>query len=140
MPIHDLGYRGWTGTRMSQFFRPLIVAQGGISLVWRRRWLRFILTLGWLPVVLPAAGLFAFEYSSTNPAMKAMIVDVVRGLRQQPELARQIVNDPDSARHAVWSTLILAFFRYPQLFAMVMLIGLIAPMLVWVQSQNPDSE
>jgi hypothetical protein len=41
-----------------------------------------------------------------------------------------MLDDPDLARHQVWSALILAFFRYPQLFAMVVLVGLVAPMLV----------
>lgn len=130
MPIHDLGYRGWNGDRMARALRPLIVARGGISLVWRRRWLRIILTLGWLPIIVPAFGLFIFEYSSSTPEMQRMAVQVARTTLQRPDLANQIVSDPEAARHEVWSTLILTYFRYPQLFAMVMLIGLIAPMLV----------
>ncbi len=40
------------------------------------------------------------------------------------------MTDPDSARHQVWATLILAFFRYPQAIAMVLVVGLIAPMMI----------
>ncbi|WP_044256880.1 ABC transporter permease subunit [Rhodopirellula sp. SWK7] len=130
MPIHDLGYRGWQGDRMATLLRPWIVARSGVSLVLRRRWLRTMLMLAWLPIVFPAFGLFAFEYSSTEPDLQRVIVRMAVGPLNQPELASQIIDDHDAARHQVWSTLILAFFRYPQLFAMVILIGLIAPMLI----------
>lgn len=130
MPVHDLGYRKWEGIRAAKSLRPWVVARGGISLVFKRKWLRLMLMLAWLPVVVPAFALFAFEYSSTEPGMQRFIVQMARGPLQQPELANQILADPDSARHDVWSALILAFFRYPQLFAMVALIGLIAPLLV----------
>ncbi|MDA8744785.1 ABC transporter permease subunit [Rubripirellula amarantea] len=130
MPVHDLGYRGWQGDRMARWMRPWVVARSSISLVWRRRWLRTMLMLAWLPVVFPAMGIFAFEYSSTEPEMQRTIVQMAQGPLGQPELAQQILDDPNQARHRVWSSLILAFFRYPQLLAMVVLIGLIAPMLV----------
>ena len=130
MPVHDLGYRPWQGDRTTQWVRPWVVARSGISLVWRRRWLRTMLMLAWLPIVVPALALFAFEYSSVEPDFQRAIVGLMRGPLRQPELARQLVDDPDQARHQVWSTLILVFFRYPQLFAMVGLIGLVAPMLV----------
>ncbi|TWU44504.1 ABC-2 family transporter protein [Rubripirellula tenax] len=130
MPVHDLGYRGWRGERMARWLRPWVVARSGISLVWRRRWLRTMLMLAWLPVVVPAMGIFAFEYSSTEPDLQRAIVQLVSGPLRQPELGRQIIDDPQAARHQVWATLILVFFRYPQLVAMVVLIGLIAPMLV----------
>ena len=42
---------------------------------------------------------------------------------QRPDLAAEAMRDPSSARHEIWSTLILAFFRYPQLTAMVLLVG-----------------
>lgn len=130
MPVHDLGYRRWQGERMSRLLRPVVVARSGISLIWRRRWLRTALMLAWLPIVFPAMGLFAFEYSSTDPEMQRMVVRTAQGPLGRPDLAQQVINDPETARHQIWSTLILIFFRYPQLFAMVLLIGLIAPMLV----------
>ncbi len=130
MPIHDLGYRSWNGNRSARILRWLTVAKGGIQLVLKRKWLRFMLLIAWLPVVFPAMGIFAFEYSGTDPGIQKGIVEVISVPLGQPELGRLIVDDPDLARHQVWSTLILAFFRYPQLFAMVTLIGLIAPLLI----------
>lgn len=130
MPVHDLGYRNWTGRRADQFLRPLVIARGGISLILKKRWLRMLLTLAWLPVIFPAFGIFAFEYSSTEPGLQRFIVDMVSHPLQNPELGALILTDTEAARHQVWSTLILAYLRYPQLFAMVGLIGLITPLLV----------
>ncbi len=130
MPINDLGYRAWAGTRMARAIRPWVVARSGISLVWRRRWLRMMLMFAWLPIIVPAMGLFAFEYSSTEPEFEQAIIQLLRGPLRQPELAGRMASNPEEARHDVWATLILAYFRYPQLFAMVILIGLVAPMLV----------
>lgn len=130
MPVHDLGFRRWQGNRTPPLLRPLFVARSGIALVWRRRWLRLMLMLAWLPMIVPALGIFIFEYSSTEPEMQQVVVQMLGGPLQRPDLAKAVMTDPDSVRHEVWSTLILAFFRYPQLTAMVLLVGLIAPMLV----------
>ena len=130
MPVHDLGYRNWQGRRTPRVLRPLVVARGGISLVWRKRWLRTMLMLAWLPIIVPAFGIFAFEFSSTDPGMQRAVFQFLRGPMQRPDLAVQAMTDPSLARHEVWSTLILAFFRYPQLSVMVLFVGLIAPMLV----------
>jgi hypothetical protein len=89
-----------------------------------------MLVLAWLPVIFPAIGIFTFEYSTTSPGSQRAIVNMIRGPLGRPDLVESVVNDPENARHEVWSMLILAYFRYPQLFAMVTLIGLIAPLLV----------
>ncbi|MDC0295497.1 ABC transporter permease subunit [bacterium] len=130
MPIHDLGYRPWNGYRTAPLLRPIFVAKSGISLVWRRRWLRLMLMLSWIPIIFPAMGIFAFEYSSSDPEMKGFVTQLISGPMRRPDLAYVAMTDPDAARHEVWSTLILTFFRYPQLCAMVLLVGLIAPMLI----------
>ncbi|MGB0598871.1 MAG: hypothetical protein ACPGLY_19470 [Rubripirellula sp.] len=130
MPVHDLGYRNWEGSRTARILRPMFVARSGVSLVWRRRWLRTMLMLAWLPIIVPAFGIFAFEYSATEPEMRQVVVQVLSGPFQRPDLAQQAISDPAKVRHEVWTMLILTFFRYPQLGAMVLLVGLIAPMLV----------
>ena len=117
MPVHDLGYREWSGKRTPRLLRPWVVARGGISLIWRRRWLRMMLVVAWLPIILPdMQGVVAAFLGSP--------------LLQRGDLAAAVMDDPAAVRHEVWSTLILFFFRYPQLFAMVLLIGLIAPLLI----------
>ncbi len=131
MPVHDLGYRDWTGKKMPRLLRPLVVARSGISLVWRRKLLRLMLILAWLPIAIPAMAIFFFEYSTTDPDLGRMIGGFLGSpMVGRPDLTVQVMENPAAARHEVWSTVILFFFRYPQLVAMVMLVGLIAPMLV----------
>ncbi len=131
MPVHDLGYRGWDGRRMPRILRPLDVARSGIALIWKRRMLRLMLMLSWLPIIVPAAAIFAFEYSSSSGEMRGLVEVVLRSpMIGKHELADMAQSDPASARHEVWSTLILFFFRYPQLTVMVLLVGLISPALV----------
>lgn len=130
MAIHDLGYRSWVGDRTKSWSRPLFIATSGVTLVWRRRWLRLMLMLAWLPIFVPALGIFAFEYSSSEPEMLQVVINLVGGPLQRPDLAVQLMTDREGARHEVWTLLIMAFFRYPQLSAMVLLVGLIAPMLI----------
>jgi hypothetical protein len=90
-----------------------------------------MLMLAWLPIAIPALAIFAFEYSSTDPDIRGVVVGMLRSpMLQRGDLAAQVLVDPTAVRHEVWSILILFFFRYPQLVAMVMLVGLIAPMMI----------
>lgn len=130
MPVHDLGYRAWNGSRMTQLMRPLVVAKGGISLVWRRRWLRMMIIFSWLPILIFGFAIFMFEYAATEEGAREGISQLLTWQMGRPDLAMSISNDHAGSRHDVWATLILTFFRVPQLFAMVLLVGLIAPMLI----------
>jgi len=130
MPVHDLGYRGWDGSKTNRWLRPRFIALSGITLVWRRRWLRVMLMLAWLPILVPAIGIFAFEYSENEPGMKRFVANFVGGPLGRPDLALGVMADADASRHDVWTLFIMGFFRYPQLSAMVLLVGLIAPMLI----------
>ncbi|QDV65062.1 hypothetical protein [Crateriforma conspicua] len=129
MALHDVGYRGWNQSKTNRITRPLAIARSGVSLVLRAKWLRFGLMLGWLPVIFPAAIIFMFEYTTQQEP------DRVVGLLMsppidRPDLAAEYMTDPAAVRHEIWSSAILAFFRYPQLYAMVILVGLITPRLV----------
>ncbi len=130
MPVHDLGYRSWEGRRTPRLLRTISVARSGISLVWQRKWLRLMLILAWMPIVFPAMGIFAFEYSATEPDMREVTHELLRGPLGRPDLAFMATTDTDKVRHEVWSTFILTFFRYPQLSAMVLLVGMISPMMI----------
>lgn len=130
MPIHNLGYREWSGAKTSRWLRPRFISKSGIALVWRRRWLRLMLMLAWLPIMFSALGIFAFEYSATEPRAARVVANIIGGPLGRPDLALSLLADPDASRHDVWTVFIMAFFRYPQLSAMVLLVGLIAPMLI----------
>ena len=130
MPVHDLGYRAWLGRRMPRILRPLVVAQSGIALVWRRKWLRMMIMFSWMPILIFGLGIFMFEYSSTDPDAQRAIEQLLLRRFDNPELANAALMNHDAARHDVWATLIMTFFRVPQLLAMVLLVGIIAPMLI----------
>lgn len=130
MPVHDLGYRPWTGRRMSRLLRPWVVAKSGIALVWRRRWLRLLILLAWLPIAVPAMGIFVFEYSSSDPQMQRAFFTSLTRMTRWLAMSMPEFSDHESARHPIWSTFILIFFRVPQLFSMVLLVGIIAPILI----------
>lgn len=129
MPIHDVGYRGWDRRKTMRPTRPLAIARSGITLVLRMKWLRFLLIFGWLPVALPAATIFLFEYAAREDPEQAAVM-LMSPLIDRPDLAALFTTDPLTVRYEVWSSAILTFFRYPQLFAMVVLVGLITPRLV----------
>jgi hypothetical protein len=46
------------------------------------------------------------------------------------EVIAELRQNPKGARHQVWATLLMIFFRSPQAILMVMLVGLIAPPLI----------
>ena len=130
MPVHDLGYREWIGKRNHPLIRPLYVARSGIMLIWRRKMLKLLLMVAWLPIIIPSLGVFCFEQAISDPQYMRPLSQLLRGPLQRPDLAVEMLQDPVSVRHEFWSIMILGFFRAPQLYSMILLIGLIAPLLV----------
>ncbi len=54
-----------------------------------------MLMLAWLPMIVPALGIFIFEYSSTEPQMQRGVSQMLRGPLQRPDLA---AGCPDGSR------------------------------------------
>lgn len=133
MTVHDLGYRGWNGALAPAWRRPLVIATAGVRRAWQSRWLRRMLFFAWLPALWFGLGFFLWEQSLLRPelaeAMVPFIQEAPEGLQ---ELAGSSLRaeDPAAARHQMWAWLLLSFFRYPQGFVMVMVVGLIAPPLI----------
>ncbi|MBX3442477.1 MAG: ABC transporter permease subunit [Planctomyces sp.] len=131
MPLHDLGYRRWDGELNPQWTRWWVIAQTGIRLSWRSRWLRRMLTLAWLPAILFGIAVFTLENAIGRSA------DIDMGLRVlsnhfpiTDELREEVRRDPSQARSTLWALILLSFFRIPQGFLIVMLTALIAPPLI----------
>ena len=139
MPVHDLGYREWIGKRNHPLIRPLYVARSGIMLIWRRKMLKLLLMVAWLPIIIPSLGVFCFEQAISDPQYMRPLSQLLRGPLQRPDLAVEMLQDPVSVRHEFWSIMILGFFRAPQLYSMILLIGLIAPLLVSYDWQSLPS-
>ena len=68
MPINDLGYRPWKGKLQGPFARTRSIAEFGIKLAGKSRWLRRILIVAWLPVLYWGIAFFFVGQSLEQPA------------------------------------------------------------------------
>ncbi len=68
MPIHDLGYRPWTGQLKGAVSRTQSIAGFGIKLAGKSRWLRRVLVVAWLPVLYWGIAFFFVGQSLEQPA------------------------------------------------------------------------
>lgn len=131
MPIHDLGYRAWQGRLMPEVTRFWVIAQTGIALAWKNRWLRRLLLLAWVPALYLGVALFLFEQALARPDYLRIALEFA-SLFPGIDVVREALEtgDPAVARHTAWTWLLLTFFRYPQGLLMALVVGLIAPPLV----------
>src|SRR5262245_19275728 len=134
MAVHSLGFREWHGDRTGGTTRWTVIARMGIRRAWQSRWLRRMLLFAWLPALWFGIGFFVWEQSLLFAGYREMLVPFLSGMDNAQEFNEliQILNQshPETARHRVWSWLLNSFFRYPQGFLMVLVVGLIAPALI----------
>jgi ABC-type transport system involved in multi-copper enzyme maturation permease subunit len=132
MPIHDLGYRAWDSVRESELLRWSVIAQNGFLRAWHNPWLRRLLFLVWLPAVFFGAVFFLYERAIAYPEMQGLLDGFSLFLPPsfQTVLGEALRTSPEEGRHAVWSALLLTFFRYPQATSMVLVVGFVAPPLI----------
>jgi hypothetical protein len=96
MPIHDLGYRPWKGTRKSQLSRWSIIAQAGIQLAGKNRWLRRMLIVAWLPVLYWGIAFFFVGQTLEQPIQSKVPMNAVGeelGKSIDEKLANQSILD-----------------------------------------------
>jgi hypothetical protein len=112
-----------------------VIAQTGVQLAWKSSWVRRMLFFAWMPTLAWAGFFFGYEQAVEQSPESVQffvplleLVDADSG--ELKPLINEIRNDPASARHSFWSTLLMVFFRSPQAILMVMLVGLIAPPLI----------
>lgn len=130
MPIHDVGYRDWSGQLSSPWMRWSVIAGAGIRMVWRSHWLRRMLLLAWLPAVSMGFAFFLYEQALKRPETTTALQMLLRWLPNSDYALEAWKAAPDQSRHAVWSLFMMTFFRYPQGTLMVLVVGLIAPSLI----------
>ena len=138
MPIHNAGYRAWTGQRVSQSIRWTVIAKSGVRRTVGSLWLRRMLFLAILPPIFFALPFFLFEQAMRDPALAQDFIGMLRGMPQnefvQETLAlaldRSAPEQVEVLRHQIWSFLLLTLFRVPQSIVMVLVIGIAAPPLV----------
>ena len=133
MPIHDLGYRTWQGRRVAEMWRWWAIAETGLRLAWRGRWLRRLLFFAWLPAFYMGVAFFLYEQAAaeSNANVRGMAAEFLSQFPRWGTLTTGLSQqDPAAARHMTWAWLLLTFFRYPQGFLMLLVVGLIAPPLI----------
>jgi ABC-2 type transport system permease protein len=144
MPILDLGYRTWKGPLQPAWTRWMVIASTGISLVWRGTWLKRILILAVVPVLGALVGFAIFEQSINQPEQRRELLRFMfeqregrRRMSNQPTFSDrfninvdEVLKSPEKSRHVAWSFMLFTFFRYPQTFGMIVVLGLVAPRLI----------
>lgn len=139
MPIHDLGYRAWTGKHSSDRLRFWVIASSGIRVVGRNTWLRRVLLAAWLPTFALAAVIFGYERLLENRHL-ALSTSEIRGTMlgelgselQDGDLVVEALMQEDlqDGRHLMWSWLLCTYLRLPQAVMAMLVIGMIAPPLI----------
>lgn len=134
MAMHDLGYRGWSGRRAGPGRRWMVIARTGVRRAWQSKWLRRMIFFAWLPALWFGVGFFVWEQSTVDPRWSEGLALFLVEMPSTGPLAdirdAATIDDPHEARHAVWSSLLQSFFRYPQGVLMVLVVGIIAPPLI----------
>ncbi len=131
MAVHNLGYRGWSGELAPAWSRFVVITTTGIRRAWTSRWLRRGLTVAWMPALYFAAMFFIFEQALTYPSWRQTLEPMVQGMPGAIGLNAQLNTGDDSElRHSFWSMLLHTFFRGPQAYLMIMMVGIIAPPLI----------
>lgn len=138
MPLHDLGYRAWSGRLCSRLTRWCVIAETGIRRAWLSSWVRRLMSLAWLPAIWFAVAFLFYEQSVQYPTERRELASMLRGLPQFEEISAAIGNADGEAtteqlsesRHLIWSWLLQVYLRYPQASIMVLVIGMIAPPLI----------
>ncbi|MEQ8790375.1 MAG: ABC transporter permease subunit [Pirellulaceae bacterium] len=132
MPIHDLGYRAWSGLRGAEMLRWPVIAQNGFLRAWNNRWLRRLMILAWVPATYFGVVFFFYERAllsvENERAIEIFKTLIPADFSQQVDRATE--GDPVENRHYLWTQLLFMFFRYPQAVLMVLVVGLAAPPLI----------
>jgi ABC-2 type transport system permease protein len=139
MPLHDVGYRPWTGTPRAGGAAG-VIAGTGIRLAFKSRWLRRVLLFAWSPALVFAGGFFAFEQALEESARGVRVDSIAARLRRVETVGGfgmlvadslgGTLDDPETARRTVWPRLLLAFMRAPQAVLLAVVVGLVAPRLI----------
>ncbi len=58
MPIHDLGYRHWSGQWTSHPYRWWVITRQGILILARKKWFIALMLLAWIPFVVRAVMIY----------------------------------------------------------------------------------
>lgn len=139
MPIHDLGYRKWSGRSSSSLLRFWVIALSGIRVVARNAWVRRIMLVAWLPTFALGAIIFGYErmleeqkVTSAPLEVRRSLIDTFDSDFQDGDVVVAALSEQNlsEGRHEIWSWLLCTFLRAPQAGIAMLVIGMIAPPLI----------
>ena len=135
MPIHDLGYRPWNGKLTPPSTRWAVIARTGARRVWQSAWIRRIVFFAWLPLLMLILIFLGFEFAAGGgPVSQQITLNISRDMFDIQDLPRlpgaEATEALQSRRHDFWLMILSNYLRFPQGFALVLTVGLIAPRLI----------
>jgi ABC-type transport system involved in multi-copper enzyme maturation permease subunit len=130
VPVHELGYRAWSGPLTGPWLRWLAITRTGIALGLRSKLLRRLMFLTVAPLFYFGPLFFAVALV-TDPGFEgnAWSREVVQEFLGQRSYAK-FVDDPNALRAEVWSVIFVTLQSYFQLVLCLVVTAIVAPPLV----------
>jgi ABC-2 type transport system permease protein len=72
MPIHDVGYRKWSGPLTNKLTRWWTITEAGFQMTFKSTWFRRLMIASWIPVLVFGYSVFFLEKLMEAPASEAM--------------------------------------------------------------------
>lgn len=133
MPLLEKGYRRWDGALRGRFFRWLTIAQMGVRLAFRGKWIRRFLMLAWLPLLYYSLVFFVVgqvtRIEALQQAQRMWQYDVMMLLFGEG-IPERLVTDPAALRLPIWALLFHLFMHYTQVFCVMIVVAIVGPKLV----------
>lgn len=140
MPIHNLGYREWSGPLSSPGSRWRVIAGIGIRRAWQSMWLRRIVFFAWVPGVLMAMLIYLFEQAASEGQAEAFmyngLVRMFLGSGDRSAIRDSIAASGGAAqdifryRHEFWCSLLQVLYQRSQAIMLIPVVGITAPPLI----------
>ncbi|MEM7200517.1 MAG: hypothetical protein AAF628_09650 [Planctomycetota bacterium] len=133
MPIAELGYRPWEGTRIPWWRRWLAITRTEIGIASRgSRLLRRFLIIAWTPLLYFAPLFFAVGYVADpqNALDQGGLLSEIAEEALPGPLLDALRADPELLLPACWSVAFYLFFAYTQSFLAMLVIAIVVPPLI----------
>ena len=119
MPLLDVGYRGWEGDRTPRWTRSLVLASTGIHLVWQGTWLKRILMFAVIPALIAGGFVAVMEQTFEQGGVTSVLLRMSQSREGRENAERmgidleRLTQDPEVARHYLWSYILFMLFSLP---------------------------
>lgn len=130
MPIHEFGYRAWSGAKRPRWTRFWSITRTGIALAKQPLFVRRLCFLAVLPLLY--LGLFFFGVGALTDPENGSVRGPIRGLLESalgPSMMRQLRDDPAAVRELIWNDMFLGAHTWALPSVALILIA-VAPKLI----------